>query len=255
MVNPAGWFQDWFNSPYYHLLYAQRDDQEAARFIDRLLDYLKPAPLSRMLDVACGRGRHARILAERGFDVTGIDLAPESIAYAQQWAGEHLHFFVQDMRQAYHIRYFDYAFNFFTSFGYFKNNREHQNAIRSVSQSLRPGGWFVLDYLNIPFAIQHLVAQSVIQSGDVTFHLQRWQDGHHIYKKILIEGPRADLPREFTERIACFVQEDFESMFSRSGLRIVSLFGNYRLEPFSLDRSPRLILVARKSGQPGESPL
>lgn len=57
------WYKDWFNSAYYHKLYFHRDEAEAQRFIQKILDYLKPLPESRMLDVACGRGRHARFLA------------------------------------------------------------------------------------------------------------------------------------------------------------------------------------------------
>ena len=71
------WFKDWFNSPYYHLLYANRDEREASDFIDALLEYLKSPPGSRMLDVACGRGRHSRYLESRGFDVTGLDLSTQ----------------------------------------------------------------------------------------------------------------------------------------------------------------------------------
>jgi 2-polyprenyl-3-methyl-5-hydroxy-6-metoxy-1,4-benzoquinol methylase len=80
------WFKDWFNSPYYHQLYFNRDDKEAAAFIDKLINYLKPVPGSYMLDVACGKGRHSIQLASKGFDVTGIDLSDDSIneAYIKQ---------------------------------------------------------------------------------------------------------------------------------------------------------------------------
>ncbi len=73
------WFKDWFNSPYYHQLYFNRDEKEAAAFIDKLINYLQPAPNASMLDVACGKGRHSIHLAEKGFDVTGIDLSEDSI--------------------------------------------------------------------------------------------------------------------------------------------------------------------------------
>src|SRR5215471_8363021 len=92
------WFRDWFNSPYYHKLYFERNEQEAKDFIDALIRYLQPPPLSPMLDVACGRGRHAKLLADKGFDVTGFDLAPDSIAYAKQYEHEYLHFYEHDMR-------------------------------------------------------------------------------------------------------------------------------------------------------------
>src|SRR5438309_821081 len=125
MADSNNWFKEWFNSPYYHKLYFERDEQEAAAFINRLIMHLQPVAQSTMLDVACGRGRHSKLLAAKGFDVTGIDLAPSSIAIAKQGEHEHLHFFQHDMRQPFWINYFDYAFNFFTSFGYFKTGREH----------------------------------------------------------------------------------------------------------------------------------
>ena len=117
------WFKDWFNSPYYHQLYKNRDLKEAELFIDKLVQHLKVSPGSRMLDVGCGKGRHCIQLAGKGFDVTGIDLSEESIEEALKYEQENLHFFTHDMRLPFWINYFDYAFNFFTSFGYFKTER------------------------------------------------------------------------------------------------------------------------------------
>ncbi len=87
------WYKEWFNSPFYHKLYFERDDKEAEDFIDQLIRYLKPAAGSRILDVACGKGRHSKILASLGFDVTGIDISPASIAFARQFENDQLQFF------------------------------------------------------------------------------------------------------------------------------------------------------------------
>ena len=125
----AEWYKEWFNSPFYHKLYFERDEQEAQKFILKLLDYLKPPIESQILDVACGRGRHSRFLAQHGYDVTGIDLSHDSIAFAKQFETDRLHFYQHDMRLPAWINYFDYVFNFFTSFGYFKTRREHDDAI------------------------------------------------------------------------------------------------------------------------------
>ena len=76
------WFKDWFNSPYYHLLYKNRDDNEARSFMDVLLQKLNMKEGSCILDLACGKGRHSKYLNEKGFDVTGVDLAKESICCA-----------------------------------------------------------------------------------------------------------------------------------------------------------------------------
>src|SRR3982751_3755899 len=92
------WYKDWFNSPFYHKLYFDRDENEARAFILKLLDHLKPSPGSFMLDVACGKGRHSKFLAEQGYDVTGIDISSDSIHYAKQFEHDHLHFFQHDMR-------------------------------------------------------------------------------------------------------------------------------------------------------------
>ena len=107
------WYKDWFNSIYYHKLYFERDEREASAFIQTLIGHLKPAPGSRMLDVACGKGRHSKILASLGYQVTGIDISPASIAIALQSESDHLDFYVHDMRLPFWGNYFDYAFNYF----------------------------------------------------------------------------------------------------------------------------------------------
>src|SRR4051794_38221332 len=127
------WYVDWFNSPYYHKLYFEHDEKEARQFINRIILYLKPEPGNRMLDVACGRGRHSKCLAAQGFDVTGIDISPDSIQYAKQFENAHLLFYLHDMRLPAWINYFVFAFNLFPSFGYFLPRREHDDAVSIIA--------------------------------------------------------------------------------------------------------------------------
>src|SRR5215207_10157301 len=127
------WFRQWFDSPYYHQLYFNRDEQEATAFLNQLIDHLQPRPGSFMLDVASGRGRHSKILAAKGFDVTGIDLSISSINEAKKYESDNLHFFQHDMRLPFRINYFDIVFNLFTSFGYFGTERENDNVIRTMA--------------------------------------------------------------------------------------------------------------------------
>lgn len=239
------WYREWFDSPYYHKLYFERNDEEAAGFIARLLSVLNPRPGSKMLDVACGRGRHSRILAGYGYDVTGIDLAARSIAFARQYETEHLHFYQHDMRSIFFTNYFDMAFNFFTSFGYFRTKRENDNAIRSVRLSLKAGGIFVLDYLNVQYSLDHFVPESVKDIDGVIYHLSKWYDETHFYKRILIEDHALENPVVYTEKVARFTLEDFNAMFDRVGLRVGHVYGSYTMEPFDRKESPRLLLVAR----------
>ena len=243
---PADWFRQWFNSPYYHKLYFERDEHEAASFIDSLLVYLQPASGSLMLDVACGRGRHARMLAAKGFDVTGFDLSPDSIDFARQFENDHLHFYEHDVRAPFWINYFDYAFNFFTSFGYFRTEREHHNAIRTISQALKSNGVFVIDYLNAHYAEEHLVAESEKEIDGVHYHLTKKCDETHFYKRIIIEDKALKEPLEFVEKVAKFSLADFKRILESNGLQVQHVFGDFMLNEFDEKKSPRLLVVASK---------
>jgi SAM-dependent methyltransferase len=240
------WFKEWFNSPYYYQLYFKRDKKEAANFIDKLVDYLKPKPDSLMLDIACGKGRHSVQLASKGFDVTGIDLSEDSIKKAKKKENDHLHFFMHDMRLPFWINYFDYAFNFFTSFGYFNTRREHDNAIRTVSQSLHNDGIFVIDYLNVHFAEDHLIHKSEIELNGVNYYITKWFDETHFYKKIIVEDENLKGPLEYQEKVAKFSLGDFTDMLAFQQMQIQEVFGDYNFNHYDVKKSPRMIIIAKK---------
>lgn len=246
------WFKSWFNSPYYHQLYANRDEKEAAAFIHQLVEYLQPPAGASMLDVACGKGRHSIQLANKGFDVTGIDLSEDSIREALKSEKENLHFFQHDMRLPFWINYFDYAFNFFTSFGYFKTRREHDNAIRTIAQSLKNRGIFVMDYLNVHYAEDHLVHLSKKEVNDIHFVITKWFDETHFYKKIVIEDHSLNTSLEYMEKVAKFTLGDFTEMFAYENLQIQEVFGDYTFGRYDIKKSPRLIMIARKLPRRGD---
>ena len=240
------WFKDWFNSSYNHQLYFNRDEKEAAAFIDKLIEFLQPLPASVMLDVACGKGRHAVHLAEKGFDVTGIDISEDSIKEALLQEKDNLHFYLHDMRLPFRINYYHYAFNFFTSFGYFNSRREHDNAIRTIAQAIKPGGWFVMDYLNVHYAEDHLVHQFDKEIDGVNYFITKWFDETHFYKKIQVEDEALETPLIYTEKVAKFSLGDFTEMFAYQGLQIQDVFGDYNFGGYDVRKSPRLIMIARK---------
>ena len=242
----AAWFKDWFNSPYYHQLYFKRDETEAAAFINKLIEHLTPQPGTQMLDVACGKGRHSIQLAEKNFRVTGIDLSEDSIREAKEEESENLEFFVHDMRLPFRINYFDYAFNFFTSFGYFKTRREHDNAIRTIAQSIKPNGVFVMDYLNVHYAEDNLVHKSDKEIEGVNYYITKWFDEDHFYKKIVVEDENLAEPLEYTEKVAKFSLGDFTEMFAYQGLQIQEVFGDYMFSNYDVKKSPRMIMIAKK---------
>lgn len=242
----AEWYKDWFNSPYYHKLYFERDEKEAQNFILKLLEHLKPAKESRLLDIACGKGRHSRFLAQQGYDVTGIDLSLDSITYAKQYENDRLHFYQHDMRLPAWINYFDYAFNFFTSFGYFKTRREHDDAISTIVKGLKNSGIVLIDYLNVHYTEEHLVHNEIKTIGDTQYEIHRWMDESHFYKKIIITNPSLDHLLQFVEKVAKLSPGDFTDMLSFQGMQVTDIFGDYQLNKYNVRNTPRLIVLARK---------
>lgn len=241
------WYEDWFDSSFYHKLYFDRDEAEAGGFIRKLAEVLSIRPHSKILDAACGKGRHAKTLADLGFDVIGIDLSPASIGLAKQYEQENLRFFVHDLRLPAWGNYFDYIFNFFTSFGYFRTRREHDDAMRTFSRGLRPGGTFVIDYLNVHYSEDHLIPfeKKIIEGTGYEIH--RWHNNTHFFKKIHITDPFLREPIEFTEQVCKFSFGDLTDMMSFQGLQVRSIYGDYNLGPYDVRKTPRMIIVAEKS--------
>ncbi len=239
------WFESWFGSPYYHILYEHRDEFEAQAFVDQLIDYLQPPPGSKMVDIACGEGRYAVQLASRGFDVTGIDLSYESIEKAKKSEGKNLQFLVHDMRFPFYINYFDYAFNFFTSFGYFAAQRDHLMAAKAFGLSLKKGGLLVIDYLNREYTLARMQPESTVRRGDYEFQIKKRLEDGHIVKDISFRDSENKL-RNYRERVAAFSLSDFVRMFREAGLSLIGTYGDYALNPYHPFDSPRMIMTFKK---------
>ncbi len=238
------WFANWFDSPYYHTLYQHHDEQEARFFIDQLLRTLHLPPGARILDLACGRGRHARYLADKGFDVTGLDISESSIAYARQFENHRLAFYRHDMRQRFRVNYFDAVLNLFTSFGYFNTDREHERVLHNVHDSLKPGGLFLLDFFNAHWVRSHLVRREEKTLGDITFHIHKSIRAGRVYKRIEFEAQGRRYT--FRERVRLFTLEDLTAMLQKARLPVVCTYGGYDLQPYDSTLSQRLILIAQK---------
>ncbi|MEZ4965337.1 MAG: class I SAM-dependent methyltransferase [Saprospiraceae bacterium] len=238
------WFEEWFDSPYYHTLYKHHDAQEAKRALDNLLSALQLPSGARILDLACGKGRHSRYLAGRGYDVTGIDISEKSISYARQHETDRLAFYQHDMRLPFRINYFDAVMNMFTSFGYFRHDSDHLLTLKNVWRNLKPGGLFLLDYFNSQWVRGHLVPADTKTVEHVTFRLKRHIRKGYVYKKVeFIDGNRYYW---FRERVRLFSLKDFETLFMEAGMPVIRTYGAYDLTPFDPEKSTRLILIGQK---------
>jgi SAM-dependent methyltransferase len=238
------WFESWFDSPYYHILYKERDELEAQRFLDNVIDLLNPAPYSRILDAGCGHGRHAVYLNKKGFDVYAFDLAPKSIEFDKRFENDHLQFYVHDMREIFRVNYFDYVFNLFSSFGFFDSYRDNANAIRAVTLNLKPGGTFLIDYMNSYRVRNTLIPEQTKKKEGIKFQIRKKIVNKKIIKEIMFNINQND--HEYEEHLQLFEKEDFEKMFEQEGLTVKHTFGDYSLNPFNKETSERLILIAEK---------
>lgn len=240
------WFTSWFNTKYYYELYQNRDHKDAHHFLNSLISFLQPPSGSKMLDLACGKGRHAQYLSSLGFDVTGVDISLKSIEEAVLQETDTLHFFKHDMRNPFWIHYFDYVFNFFTSFGYFNTERENNQVIKSINQGLKKGGIFVLDYLNVIFTERHLIPKESIVINNNHYNIARNITERFIIKTINIEDNNIGAKFSFEEKVSRFTLPDFEALLLNNNFQIKSIFGDYELNSYKELASPRLIIVAEK---------
>lgn len=238
------WFKDWFDSPYYHLLYGKRDDKEAETFIHNLVEFLAPPRGSRMLDLACGKGRHSRILAALGYDVTGIDLSENNIAEASKYATDTLHFKVHDMRTLFCRVEFDYVFNLFTSFGYFENEDDNIRTLESVHECMTGKGIFIQDYFNAEIIPERFRASETKIVDGVEFEIRKTIDHKRIVKCINFCDKGVDY--DFREKVSLFNYDDFKAMYRKTGFRILHTLGDYNLGPFDAKRSERLIIISER---------
>ena len=238
------WFSTWFDSPYYHILYQDRDLEEAQLFMDNLLAYLHPKHHEKILDLACGKGRHSLYLNQKGYDVTGIDLSEQSIAYAKQYENERLHFDVHDMRQVYKPEGFDFILNLFTSFGYFENETENVVALLATTESLKHGGKLVIDFMNTDKVIANLVTDEEKEVQGIKFKIHRGLEHDFIVKTITFSDNGEEYM--FQERVRALREEDFMEYFKLTQLRLVEVLGDYQLNKYDREQSDRMIFVLKK---------
>lgn len=234
------WFASWFDTPYYHILYKDRDYAEGQTFIDTITHYLSLEPGAKVLDLACGKGRHSIYMNKLGYDVTGADLSQNSIDEAKKSENETLHFLRHDMRKPLSMQY-DAVFNLFTSFGYFDDESDNLKTLEAIRDSLTESGLAVIDFMNVEAILPKLVPQETKTVDGINFHIKKSYDGKYIYKQIDFTADGQDF--SFTEKVRAFTLSDFEALMEEAGVHLLDIFGDYKLRKFHKAESPRLILI------------
>lgn len=238
------WFELWFDSPLYHILYKNRNQEEANYFIDHIVSTLD-IKKSSILDLACGKGRHAHYLAEKGFDVVGLDLSKESIHYANAaYQLPNLEFYVHDMRLPFRINYFDYIFNLFTSIGYFEDLQENEKVFESMHVGLKEGGHILIDFMNTEKVVQNLIPRENKVIDEYSYYIRKEITEGKIIKHIQVE--KNEKMWLYKEEVQALMQHHFHTFLNNTGFTLVKEFGDYHLTPYHPKTSDRYILLAKK---------
>jgi SAM-dependent methyltransferase len=238
--NNDNWFTSWFDTPYYHILYKDRNYREAQIFMDNLTHYLNLPEKAKVLDLACGKGRHSIYLNQLGFNVLGADLSENSIAEASKNSNETLHFKVHDMREPFDEK-FDAIFNLFTSFGYFESDDDNLTTLKAIKESLSEYGFAVIDFMNVTQVIETLVPEEVKTVDGIDFKIKRYVEDGHILKEIDFEDQGRNF--HFTEKVKALTLKDFEDLMAEAGIFLLDIFGDYKLKKFHKTESERLIMI------------
>ena len=244
MINREDWFINWFNSKYYHILYKSRNKNEASNFIQAIISTLSLKSNNSVLDLGCGNGRHSISLSNHFKLVHGIDISSENISIANENKKENLKFFISDMRNFDTNTKYDYIFNLFTSFGYFKKNEDNIKVLKSCHYHLNKNGLLFIDFLNSEQIKKNINGLKETKDiGGIRFNIHKKIIDNYIVKNISIKDGEANY--NFQEKVQLFKIEDFKKMFEISGFEIISSYGDYQMNPYD-PNSSRLILCAKK---------
>ena len=242
MQKEKEWFEHWFDTPFYHILYDYRNDDEARYFMGNLVDYLKLLKGDKILDLPCGKGRHALFLYEQGFKTTGADLSVNSIEHARQFEKQDLSFNIHDMRDPLKGSY-DAIFNLFTSFGYFNQETTNIKVLKNFKNGLLPGGHIVVDFLNLEKVVQQLTPEQHITKQGIDFVIRKRVSENFIIKEIEVNQNQE--VHHYMEKVQALDLDKMKYFAKEAGLEIQEIFGDYGLNAFDNDNSDRLILILK----------
>ena len=240
------WYKTWFDTEFYHDLYSHRDEEEARIFISTMIMFLEIHPGQRVMDMACGKGRHSRVLESHGLEVVGFDLSNHSIEEAKIYESETMAFDVHDMRKSFtKFGKFDVIFNLFTSFGYFNNLEDDQKTIKNVYKALTTDGFFVQDYLNASSVIDSLPQKGSKETETSNFSWKKRVEEGFILKDITVENGGDQ--HHFQEKVKVYSLEDLVKLHEEAGLKVKDVFGSYELDSYVEKESPRIIIISKKA--------
>jgi SAM-dependent methyltransferase len=202
---------------------------------------------SKVLDLACGAGRHSILFAKNGFYVTAVDISDNLLNVGRKTAEElklNINFIKSDLRKLNLNEKFHLIINLFTSFGYFETDDENGEVIKMASQHLVDNGYFVLDFFNIIYLQNNLIPISYDKIEDGIIKQERVIEGDRLVKTIFIT--RKGIEKKYYESVRIFTKQELISFFKDGGLKIQFIYGDYLGNNFAEETSPRIIIIAKK---------
>ncbi|WP_169713717.1 class I SAM-dependent methyltransferase [Paludifilum halophilum] len=240
----ASWYEESFGEDYL-LVYRHRDRVHADREMNAVARWLDLQPGEEVLDLCCGTGRHSIPLQKMGFRVTGIDLSDVLLKRAEEMSrGMDIRYLRGDMRSLpFDPNAFDAVVNLFTSFGYFAEDEDNRKVLSELARVLKPGGRFLVDFLNRESVERSLVPESEREVDGTRIREKRWIDGEFVRKTILVTDERGE--RRYQERVKMYDRERMEAMMDSVGLAVDQVKGDFEGHRYSRAESPRMIFVGR----------
>ncbi len=241
------WFKEWFSSDEYLELYKHRDGKDASKIIELILSSVNIPENARVLDSACGAGRHSIYLAERGFNVVGFDLSENLLKIAKENSaakGLSIDYVRGDKRNIYFKEKFNLIVNLFTSFGYFESDKENFSFINNSQNFLLKESYFVIDYFNKNYLIENIESETTRNNGGKTLIEKRFIENDRVIKEIIIKEKNSS--RKFVESVKLYEYQTIVEYLKKIGYNIIFMYGDYVGSSFDPNKSERLILICQK---------
>lgn len=241
------WFEEWFDTEEYLNVYRHRNEEDAKNLFNLINKNILLEKGSKVLDLACGAGRHSILFAKNGFDVTAVDISDNLLNVARKTANElslNISFIKSDLRELHLTEKFHLILNLFTSFGYFETDDENEEIIKFASEHLLNNAYFIIDFFNIVYLKNNIIPVTYDKIEDGIIKQERVFEGNRIVKKITIT--KKNDVKYYYESVRTYSKDELITLIIKNGLRIQNIIGNYLGVEFEEINSPRVIIIAKK---------
>lgn len=214
------WWKSAFNA-WYPVVYAKRDDASASIEVDSALPLIGLRSRQRILDLACGGGRHARALSRFGCAVVGCDQSRDLLRSAIAKAGGPFYVAADQRALPFADASFDAVTCFFTSFGYGPDDAHDRRILDETARVVRRSGGFLLDLPNKGRVIEGLVAESEERRDGIVIRSRRKWTGSRVEKDVVVSSSAGEPLAAWRESVHLYEEKEVIDMLDRAGFEIV----------------------------------